>query len=138
MLYEVAASNALRRVFVVMPFGKKDVQNRPKVEASAEGQDAIEALKVDFDAVYKKLLSPALHEAGCLPFRATDEKGEGDIRKDMFFELVTADLVVADISILNANVFYELGVRHGIAPRGAICIHAGWSESPFDWRPNNV
>jgi hypothetical protein len=57
-----------------------------------------EPLKVDFDAVYEKLLAPALREAGCMPFRATDEKGAGDIRQDMFFELITADLVLADIS----------------------------------------
>ena len=69
------------------------------------------------------------------PFRATEEKGAGDIRKDMFFELVTADLVLADISILNANVFYELGVRHGMTPRGVISLHAGWADGPFESRP---
>ena len=121
-----------------MPFGKKDVPKKPKVEVPAEGQGAIESLKVDFDAVYEKLLAPALREAGCVPFRATDEKGAGDIRKDMFFELVTADLVLADISILNANVFYELGVRHGVAPRGVISIHAGWSDRPFDVAPDRT
>ncbi len=120
-----------------MPFGKKDVPKKPKIETGG-GQDAIEPLKVDFDAVYEKLLSPALREANCVPFRATDEKGAGDIRKDMFFELVTADLVLADISILNANVFYELGVRHGVSPRGVISIHAGWSDRPFDVAPDRT
>jgi tetratricopeptide (TPR) repeat protein len=125
-------------VFVVMPFGNKDVSKKATVEAPAEERGAIEPLKVDFDAVYEKLLSPALREVGCVPFRATDEKGAGDIRKDMFFELVTADLVLADISILNANVFYELGVRHGVAPRGVISIHAGWSDRPFDVAPDRT
>ena len=41
----------------------------------------------------------------------------------MFFELVTADFVLADISMINANVFYELGVRHGVAERGVLMIH---------------
>jgi tetratricopeptide (TPR) repeat protein len=134
----VPAANALRRVFVVMPFGKKEVPKTPKVEAPAEGKGANEPLKVDFDAVYEKLFAPALRAAECVPFRATDEKGAGDIRKDMFFELVTADLVLADISILNANVFYELGVRHGVAPRGVISIHAGWSDRPFDVAPDRT
>jgi tetratricopeptide (TPR) repeat protein len=133
----VPAPNALRRAFVVMPFGKKDVPKKPKGEADG-GQAAIEPLKVDFDAVYEKLLSPALRKANCVPFRATDEKGAGDIRKDMFFELVTADLVLADISILNANVFYELGVRHGVSPRGVISLHAGWSDRPFDVAPDRT
>jgi tetratricopeptide (TPR) repeat protein len=56
----------------------------------------------------------------------------------MFFELVTADLVLADISILNANVFYELGVRHGVSPRGVISLHAGWSDRPFDVAPDRT
>lgn len=108
------------------------------VEVSAHGQSVPEPLKVDFDAVYEKLLAPALREAGCMPFRATDEKGAGDIRQDMFFELITADLVLADISILNANVFYELGVRHGVAPRGVISVHAGWADRPFDVAPDRT
>jgi hypothetical protein len=39
----------------------------------------------------------------------------GNIREDMFRLLVVADLVIADVSIHNANVFYELGIR----PRAA-------------------
>jgi tetratricopeptide (TPR) repeat protein len=138
----MAAPNAVWRAFVVMPFGTKEVPKdllkQPKVEVSAEMLVPKETLKVDFDSLYEKLLAPALRQAGCAPFRATDEKGAGDIRKDMFFELVTADLVLADISILNANVFYELGVRHGIGPRGAISIHGGWTSRPFDVAPDRT
>jgi len=56
----------------------------------------------------------------------------------MFAELVTADFVLADISILNANVFYELGIRHTIGPRGVICLHAGWADRPFDVAPQRT
>jgi hypothetical protein len=55
----------------------------------------------------------------------------------MFFELVTADLVVADVSILNANVYYELGVRHGVSPRGVFVVNAkGAGMAPFDIAPD--
>jgi hypothetical protein len=50
----------------------------------------------------------------------------------MFFELVTADVVIADVSVLNANAFYELGVRHGVAPRGVLMIHGGCAKPAFD------
>ena len=56
----------------------------------------------------------------------------------MFAELVTADFVLADISILNANVFYELGIRHTVGPRGVICLHAGWANRPFDVAPQRT
>jgi tetratricopeptide (TPR) repeat protein len=106
------------RAFVVMPFGVKD--------------------GIDFDAVYERLLKPALVQAGCVPFRADQEPAAGDIRTDMFYELVTADVIVADISLLNPNVFYELGVRHGVAPRGVFMVHGGWSRRPFDVAPDRT
>ena len=40
----------------------------------------------------------------------------GSIHEDMFRELVMADIVVADVSLHNANVFYELGIRHAVRP----------------------
>ena len=117
------------RAFVAMPFGTRDVPSL------ADGQPLV---RVDFDELYELLIAPALREAGCEPFRADEEPGAGDIRTDMFFELVTADLVVADISILNPNVFYELGVRHGVAERGVFMIAAGWSRRPFDVAPDRT
>ncbi len=86
----------------------------------------------------KMLFRPALEAAGLQPFRADDEESAGDILKDMFAELVTADFVLADISILNANVFYELGIRHTVGPRGVICLHAGWADRPFDVAPQRT
>ena len=74
-----------------------------------------------------ELLAPALVEADCEPFRADNQTSAGDIRTDMFFELVTADVVVADLSILNPNVYYELGIRDGVCPRGVFIIDGGWS-----------
>ena len=128
-----------RRVFVVMPFGKKEVPRKVGNEAQPDALSASEKpLKIDFDEIYAKLLAPALEKAGCQPFRADQEEAAGDIRRDMFFELVTGDIVLADISILNANVFYELGVRHGVAPRGVLCVHAGWSDRPFDVAPDRT
>jgi hypothetical protein len=43
-----------------------------------------------------------------------------------------ADLVVADISIHNANVFYELGIRHALRDRATVLIRARIDEVPFD------
>jgi hypothetical protein len=113
------------RAFVVMPFGTG------KVLTPAEPDP--KPVEVDFDSVYSELLAPALVEADCEPFRADSQASAGDIRTDMFFELVTADVVVADLSILNPNVYYELGIRDGVCPRGVFIIDGGWSApKPFD------
>ena len=121
-------------VFVAMPFNVKEVQ---AATAATDGAPAKEAVSISFDEVYDLLLKPALTKAGCVPFRADKEEGAGDIRTDMYFELVTADVILADISVLNANVFYELGVRHGARPRGVFMIDGGWSKKPpFDIAPD--
>jgi TolA-binding protein len=125
------------RAFVVMPFGKK----RP-IEIATNAQyyeSKAAAMEIDFDAVFKKLLEPALSRAGFDPVRADSQAAAGDIRTDMFFELVTADLVVADISIANPNVFYELGVRHGVCPRGVFVVQGDFgSPRPFDVAPDRT
>src|SRR5215813_901840 len=122
-------------VFVVMPFDIKEVQGATPATESTQQKPAI---NVNFNEVYDLLISPALIQAGCVPFRADKEPGAGDIRTDMYFELVTADVILADISILNPNVFYELGVRHGVAERGVFMIHGGWSTRPFDVAPDRT
>jgi tetratricopeptide (TPR) repeat protein len=121
-------------VFVAMPFDIKEVQ---AAVAATDKEPAKEAIKVDFDEVYDLLYELALKKAGCIPFRADKEQAAGDIRTDMYFELVTADIIIADISMLNANVFYELGIRHGVAPRGVFMLDGGWGKLRiFDIAPD--
>ncbi|MGM9514773.1 tetratricopeptide repeat-containing protein [Roseateles sp. DB2] len=58
----------------------------------------------------------------------------GSIHKDMFVRIVKADLVVCDITVHNANVFYELGVRHALRRRHTVLIKGEPSSdgTPFD------
>src|SRR5262249_58003378 len=51
----------------------------------------------------------------------------------MFRLLVVADLVIADVSIHNANAFYELGIRHALRPRHTFMIRSETPQAyPFD------
>lgn len=43
-----------------------------------------------------------------------------------------ADLAICDLSIDNANVFYELGIRHAFRKRGVVHIQSGRAYMPFD------
>jgi tetratricopeptide (TPR) repeat protein len=103
--------------FVVMPFGKK------------KGGDGS---LYDFNVIYQTLIKPALELAGFESFRADEATASGDILTDMFQELLLADLVIADLSIDNANAFYELGIRHAFRKRGVVHIQAGRAYMPFD------
>lgn len=106
--------------FVLMPFGKKS--------------DAAGAV-IDFDAVYKDLIAPAIEEAGLQPIRADEEMAGGIIHKPMFERLILCEFAVADLTTANANVFYELGVRHATRPCTTVLLFAETSRLPFDVAP---
>ena len=87
---------------------------------------------VDFDRVHQELIKPALEEVGAGGGTTGEIVEAGNIREDMFREIVMADIVVADISVQNANVFYELGVRHALRNRSTVLIRARIDSVPFD------
>ena len=103
--------------FVAMPFGKKP---------------AADGTEIDFNRVYAEYIAPAVEAAGLTVFRADQETRAGDILTDMFQELLVADLVVADLSIDNPNVWYELGVRHALRARGVVLVCGGKVTTAFD------
>ena len=87
---------------------------------------------IDFNKVYLDLIKPALEEEGFEVFRSDQELRAGEIRTDMFQELLLSDLVIADLTIDNPNVWYELGVRHALRARGVVLIKSKRDTMPFD------
>ncbi|HTT36342.1 MAG TPA: TRAFs-binding domain-containing protein [Burkholderiales bacterium] len=106
--------------FVLMPFGKKAIPS---------------GATVDFDAVYQELIAPAIGAAQMEALRADEEVTGGVIHKPMFERLILCDFAVADLTGANANVFYELGLRHGVRPATTVLLWAGAGPLPFDVAP---
>lgn len=107
--------------FVLMPFGAKP---------DGTGQP------VDFDAVYRDLIAPAISDAGMEPLRADEEMGGGIIHKPMYERLILCEYAVADLTTANANVFYELGLRHAVRAWSTVSLYAeGRGQLPFDVAP---
>lgn len=104
--------------FVVMPFGQK-----PDPSGGAE---------IDFDRIYKTGLEPAIKAAEMEPIRADEERTGGIIHKPMFERLLLCEYALADLTTANANVFYELGVRHTARPSTTLTIFAKHQPIPFD------
>ncbi|MCY7420872.1 MAG: hypothetical protein LH478_03910 [Chitinophagaceae bacterium] len=102
----------MNKAFIVRPFGIKN--------------------DVDFDKVDKELIQPALKQVGVNGSTTASIVEQGNIREDMFAQLLLADLVVADLSIHNANVFYELGIRHALRDKKTFLIRCSKDEIPFD------
>src|SRR4051812_10211435 len=93
--------------FVAMPFGRRPVEM---------GTDTVQ---VDFDALYEKAIEPALSALNYLCIRADHQEGSVIVR-DMLEQLVHADLVIADVTAQNGNVYYEAGVRHAASRTGCV------------------
>src|SRR5215217_1592939 len=105
------------RAFIIRPFGTKN--------------------GINFDQVEADLIDPALDRLDITGRTTMEIRRQGNIRLDMFQRLLTADLVVADISIHNANVYYELGVRHALRGKRTFLIRGRGAdlktdEVPFD------
>jgi tetratricopeptide (TPR) repeat protein len=103
--------------FILMPFGRK---------ANPAG-----AL-IDFDRVYAELTAPAVTDADLEPLRADEETVGGIIHKPMFERLILCPYAVADLTLANANVFYELGIRHASRPWSTVPMIADECRLPFD------
>jgi len=104
--------------FVDMPFGQKP--------------DLKSGVVVDFDQIYNKAIKPAIEECGLEALRADEERTGGIIHGAMFARLLLAEFVVADLTLANPNVFYELGIRHAAKPFTTVPIFANVSALPFD------
>lgn len=110
-------------LFVIMPFGRRIIDGRV----------------VDFDLVYRSMIRPAAQDADWSVLRIDEVVAAGSVTDQYVREILTADLVLAEISFPNANVFYELGIRHAISPRGTLLIaRRDKVKIPFDLSTHRV
>jgi tetratricopeptide (TPR) repeat protein len=104
--------------FVIMGFGiKTDYRN---------------GREIDLDKTYNTIIKPAFVELGFICFRADEIKHSGVIDIPMYEHIIKSDFVLADISTLNANVLYELGVRHAVKKQATLIIAESELQFPFD------
>lgn len=84
--------------------------------------DAVEQYRGDsdhFGHVLEHLFVPALENAGYEPIKPSAQ-GADLIQAEIISNLERADLVLCDISLLNPNVFFELGIRTALDR--AVCL----------------
>lgn len=111
-------SKLKKTCFVIMGYGKKTDYQTGRV--------------LDLDAAYHNMIKPAVEAAGLECIRADEIVHSGVIDVPMYQQLLTADVVVADLSTYNCNAFYELGVRHALRPFTTITIAEEKLVYPFD------
>lgn len=102
--------------FVIMGFETKKIPNTN--------------IKVNLDDTYKFLIKPVLIQTGLISvfsgdshaYRCDEIYTTQAINETFIRNLYMADIVVADITALNQNAIYELGMRHAMKPKSTIIM----------------
>ena len=120
-----------KKCFVIMPFGQKE---------------DLDGKLIDFDKIYLDFIKDVVAELGMECVRCDEIAETGSIHSKMFEHIYDADVTVVDTTALNANVFYELGIRHALNKHVTILMRQPGTKTPFniqgyqmlDYDPENV
>lgn len=119
-------SEAKIKCFVIMPFGNPSIDPEHKKR---------------LDHIYSEWIKPTVESVSISAYgvktitchRGDKENRPGEIIDHILEHLILADIVIADLSGKNPNVFYELGVRHAVK-KNTILIADNIADIPFDLR----
>jgi hypothetical protein len=84
-----------------------------------------------FRKIYQQLFIPACDKAGFRTVRADDIKATSDININVVDQIINAPMALCDISALNPNCMFELGMRMAYDRPVALCQERG-TERVFD------
>jgi tetratricopeptide (TPR) repeat protein len=87
---------------------------------------------IDYDNLYQSAIRPAAERAGCRVMRADEDTSGGIFHKSILRMGIAADVFIADLGDGNANVMYEVGVRHASRRGIAILIAPAGNRIPFN------
>lgn len=97
--------------FVIMPFAKKFTPTFKAIQRAVEGKHGFTCTRTD------------------------ELRGGGHIIEDILNGIASSELIVADVTGRNANVYYELGIAHMSKPvEKVILLSQAVNEIPFDLR----
>ena len=91
----------------------------------------------EFDLTYEELIRPAFEAADYKVVRADDITNQRNILHDIVVAIHEADIVVADLTDANPNVYYELGLAHALK-RKVVLLSQAPSEAPFDLKSYRI
>jgi len=86
----------------------------------------------EYKATFEKAIKPSLEDTKCTPIRADKVYEPGAITTQIFYYLAKSEFCIADISSLNANVMYELGIAHTLTKPTITITSDDSGKVPFD------
>lgn len=106
-----------RNCFVIMPYGERT---------------DVAGVNVDFDRIYREILCPTIESLSIDSVRCDEIDEAGHIHRRMFEQIWRSEVAVVDLSLLNPNVFYELGMRHALRRSVTVLIRRKGTNVPFN------
>ncbi len=88
--------------------------------------------RAPYDSLYTEVIQPVAERLGFKAFRADDVFRPGVILQDIIRGIVESDVIVADITPGNPNVFYELGYAHALQKPTILLANRQIEKLPFD------
>ena len=108
----------MKECFVIMPIGSDTAYNVYANRYKYIIEAAVESFRINEEQIFRCVRSDFVNKSG-------------SITQDLLERLYRSDAVIADLTDLNANVFYELGVRHALRS-GTILIALKGTKPAFD------
>jgi hypothetical protein len=84
-----------------------------------------------YETLFQDVIGRAAKEMGFFPYRAKDVSRPGLILENIVQGLVESEVIIAEITPANRNVFYELGYAHALKKPTILLAKRG-SKLPFD------
>lgn len=110
----------MKKCFIIAPIGDEGSETRRRS-----------------DQILKHVIEPATEECGYQAIRADKISEPGIITSQVIQHIINDDLIIADLTGKNPNVFYELAVRHAVKKPVVQIIQTGESI-PFDVAPTRT
>ena len=90
-----------------------------------------------FNDIYKNLIKEPLERVGFTVVRADDILSQQNILRDIIDSIANSDLIIADLTDINPNVFYELGIAHAL-DKPVLLLTQDIAEVPFDLKSYRI
>lgn len=110
----LTSNEVKKRCFIITPIGAPESSIRRKA-----------------DGVINSVLEPQLRKMGFEVFIPQRMPNPGSINKSVLEHILSDELVIANLTSLNANVMYELATRHATG-KPVVCIAELDTKLPFD------
>ena len=89
----------------------------------------------EYEDLYNDVIAPVCDKMGLKAFRASETYSPGLVIADITKQIAQSRVIIAEITPINANVYYEVGFADAFGKPLILIADRKITELPFDIRP---